>query len=139
MVYAGCCRDDLNGRNIALGHNGQFCVQCNFTHHLLRSSPILHPSPIPILQACKFTTEGTIALSVSKSDQHGKPPTLLLTVTDTGKGIPEEKRGQAALSMCQQGFGVYSHAAFFSDRRLIQAICSAAIKCGWIRPRWCTA
>jgi len=39
--------------------------------------------------ACKFTTEGTVILSVTQSE--GK---LWLTVTDTGRGIPEECLGQ---------------------------------------------
>jgi len=37
--------------------------------------------------ACKFTSEGTVALSVTQSEKM-----LWLTVTDTGRGIPEELR-----------------------------------------------
>jgi len=39
--------------------------------------------------ACKFTTEGTIILSVTQSEKR-----LWLTVSDTGRGIPEECLGQ---------------------------------------------
>jgi len=39
--------------------------------------------------ACKFTTEGTIILSVTQSEKW-----LWLTVSDTGRGIPDECLGQ---------------------------------------------
>jgi len=71
-----------------------FCVGEDVAEMIITDGTLLWDIMVNFLSnACKFTTEGTIHLSVSKSDQHGKPPTLLLTVTDTGKGIPEEKRG----------------------------------------------